>query len=90
MSRPTSLANLLQTETFDGLLSFNQRNAEYFVRANADNLALVTPSNYSICCTELSVSLLLPAPLAHLHEEDNVLLYIFCIPLEEHHITLET
>lgn len=36
------------------------------------------------------VSLHLPNPLAHLHEEDNVLLYIFCIPLEEHHITLET
>jgi hypothetical protein len=24
------------------------------------------------------------------HEEDNVLLYIFCIPLEEPNITLET
>ena len=70
-------------------LSFS-RMTSYFDQAYADDATPVTPFHrMSLASFIIRKSTPTQRP-AHLHEEDNVLLYIFCIPLEEHHITLET
>ena len=74
---------MVQTETFDGLLSFIQPNDGYLVEAYADEMTPVTFllhnfSQYSTICK------FIPPPLltARSHEEDNVLLYISVYPLK--------
>ena len=66
------------------------RMTSCFDRASADDATPVTPRNRLLRVSAIFRKFTPPQRPAHLHEEDNVLLYIFCIPLEEHHITLET
>lgn len=66
------------------------RMTSCFDRASADDTTPVTPRDRLLNVSANICKFKPPQRPAHLHEEDNVLLYIFCIPLEEHHITLET